>query len=299
MGVIRQMLADDIDWRKYRGTPVLGSPKIDGVRATVDEGKPMSRQWKVIPNWHIQNSFARLASVLNGLDGELVCGPPGDPKVYSATMKGAMAFKGEPDFTYLVFDTVTCPSCPYQDRLTRIELISPDFPSWVTVLPQVRLNNRDEIEAFTAKCFTEGYEGAIIRDPYAPYKFGRSTATEGGMLKVKKYADEEAIVTGSTEWLWNDNPAFFDEQGYTAHRGLQANLRPGGMLGALECALLRDPGIRFKIGSGFTMEQRTELWKERDTLIGLYVKFRHLPHGSLGPPRHPVFLGFRDPIDMP
>jgi DNA ligase-1 len=52
------------------------------------------------------------------------------------------------------------------------------------------------------------------------------------------------------------------------------------------------------VGTGFTADQRADFWSRREQLRGQLVKYKHFPHGVKDAPRHPVFLGFRDPEDM-
>jgi len=54
--------------------PLLGSPKLDGVRALMFEGVLVSRSLKAIPNVFLQKKA--LADVAHGLDGELIVGDP-------------------------------------------------------------------------------------------------------------------------------------------------------------------------------------------------------------------------------
>src|ERR1700743_2525812 len=61
-------------------------------------------------------------------------------------------------------------------------------------------------------------------------------------------------------------------------------------------------GVEFDIGTGFTLEQRKNLWdawqKNPKHLLGHIVKYKHFPVGVVDKPRHPIFLGFRDRRDM-
>ena len=74
------------------------------------------------------------------------------------------------------------------------------------------------------------------------------------------------------------------------------------MLGAFTCRTLPGPDnetdVEFSIGTGFTAADRTWMWNNRDQLLGKFVKFKHFPIGAKDKPRHPVFLGFRDPDDL-
>jgi DNA ligase 1 len=54
--------------------PMLLSPKLDGIRCLIINGVVCGRSLKPIPNRFVQQLFGR--PELNGLDGELIVGPP-------------------------------------------------------------------------------------------------------------------------------------------------------------------------------------------------------------------------------
>ena len=57
-------------------------------------------------------------------------------------------------------------------------------------------------------------------------------------------------------------------------------------------------GVEFSIGSGFTEEQRREIWNKQVELIGSIVKYKYFEVGVKDKPRFPIFLGFRDKRDI-
>jgi DNA ligase-1 len=101
--LIKPMLALDVHYQHNR---VFVQPKLDGVRCTVQRGHAYSRSLKLIPNKYIQESFSKHASLIGGLDGELIVGSPTDPDCYRKTISGVMSVDGEPDFTFYVYDSV-------------------------------------------------------------------------------------------------------------------------------------------------------------------------------------------------
>jgi len=141
----------------------------------------------------------------------------------------------------------------------------------------------------------QGHEGLILRDPEGLYKQGRSTPAEQGMIKVKMFSDSEAVVLNVVELMHNDNEATTSEIGLTKRSSHKANKRHSGMMGALQ---VRDihTGVEFEIGTGFTEADRRELWVAPP--IGNLVKYKYFAYGVKDKPRHPVFLGFRSPIDL-
>jgi DNA ligase-1 len=298
---IRPMLSAKLE----RGSvqfPVLVSAKIDGIRCVMHGGRPTSRTGKILPNLKLRLAVRKYKDVLEGLDGEIVVGPPAAPNVYNKTMSGIMSEGTDPDFTYLVFDWIGEPQLKYHYRYRHIrQEMEANLPPWCQVLPQTICRTLEELEAAEEEFIAKGYEGIIVRSPNAPYKFGRSTVKQGYLLKLKRYEDSEAKILGFDELYANENPAYFDEQGFTRHTSHKAGQVAKGTLGALQVSLLADPAIRFNIGTGFDMSTRDWFWAHRDVLLGKIVKFKYMPHGvleSTGVPRHPVYLGLRDPIDL-
>lgn len=256
--------------------PLLASPKIDGIRAIVRDGVVWARSGKPIPNAHIQRMFGRL----HGLDGELVIGSPTAADAFRAAQSGVMSAGGEPDARYLVFDRWDTAERPFSERhAALLELREAgELPAGAELVEQRMLRSEREIEAFERECLEAGYEGAMLRRPDAPYKFGRSTTREGILLKLKRFADAEAVVEDMEE---------LTRGGRTAR----------GLLGALHVRDLKS-GARFSIGTGFSEAERSRLWRMGRALAGRLVSYRYFPHGGKERPRHPIFAGLRSPLDM-
>lgn len=278
---------EDIERLLARG-PAIASPKIDGVRAIVRNGVLVSRSLKPIRNHHVQQLFGHL----EGLDGELVVGEPTAKDCMQRTTSGVMRADGEPAVTFWVFDLIGVDK--YSDRLEAAAAQAAGYHT--EILEQAFVYTLEGALKYEGWCLAQGYEGIMLRDPQAPYKFGRSTAKEGGLLKVKRFEDAEAVVVGFEERMHNANEAKTNALGRTERSSHKDNLAGRGDLGALVARLGE---IEFNIGTGFTDDQRQQLWAERDTLCGRLVKFRHFAAaGVKGAPRFPVFVGFRAPEDM-
>lgn len=279
--------------------PLYASAKIDGVRAVVVDGQLLSRSMKPIPNAFVQTMLGHRE--LNGLDGELVVGPANDPGVMQTTMSGVMSKDGEPDFTYWVFDFWTAPTMPYSERLQLMERADRDGTfagqTRILLLPHVVCLNLAELNAFEAHALAQGFEGVMVRKPSGQYKYGRSTAKEAHLLKVKRFVDSEALVIGFQEKMHNDNEAYINEAGATMRSTAQAGLRAAGTLGALLC---RTPaGVEFGIGTGFNDNERAYLWSHQREYLGKQVTYKHFAQvGVKDAPRFPVYKGFRDAMDI-
>jgi len=281
----RPMLAVDADLDKLK-FPLLASAKLDGVRAVVRDGVVFSRSNKPIPNAHVQKLFGKHTH----FDGELIVGDPTSKACYRDTISGVMSVDGEPDVKLYVFDHVGEPSHLYNFRAERLT-----ESKHVIVHEQVMCLTLEDILKYEEQCLDAGYEGLILRDPNAPYKQGRSTVKEGYLLKLKRFVDDEATIVNCFEREHNGNEATVDELGRTKRSSHKAGKTGRGDLGGFVLRLV--DGTEFSCGTGFTDSERAEYWARRNELIGRLVKFKHFPIGSKDAPRHPVWLGFRDPID--
>lgn len=293
----KPMLAKDGDLTKIK-FPQMLQPKLDGIRASVVNGRLVSRTLKLIPNEEIQDALGR--AEYEGLDGEIVVGDPRAEDAYRRTCSFVMASSktGEP-WTFYAFDRWNT-GLPFNRRYADLEdecdaSLLPDNVELVATLPVRDLEHLDALEAWL---LAEGYEGAILRDPNALYKFGRSGKT-GPLLKVKRFVDFEAKVIGVYEEQHNANAATTNALGRTERSSHKAGKIGKGTLGGLVLRGLNGPaeGVEFRCGTGFDAAQRASYWDEYDhgnDLIDQTAKVKSFPIGVKDKPRHPVFLGWRD-----
>lgn len=282
----------DLDNLKY---PVIVSPKLDGIRCLMKDGVALSRTLKPIPNKHIQAWAIANADKLHGFDGELIVGDPTSSTVYRDTNSFVMSHDKVGDFDYYVFDMWDQYNTQYDLRLSNIHTHAPELTNFVMLGFKI-CNNKYDILTFEEKMLELGYEGLIIRNPGSEYKYGRCTIKEANAFKLKRFEDAEAIIIGFEEEMYNGNNAETNELGRTKRSTAKAGLSGKNTLGAFICKT--PDGIEFKIGSGFDQADRESFWNNQSNLLGGIVKYKHFPIGVKDKPRHPIFLGFRDKIDM-
>lgn len=290
----KPMLAGEADVAALK-FPVFASPKLDGIRASVVKGKLLTRSLKEVPNRTIFDLYSKPG--FEGLDGELIVGSPTAPDVYRQTVSGVMSRDGSPDFTYQVFDLHNVPA-GYDRRLQRLVDAFEDSFGHVRVLPQSFIGHPDDLLAYEADQVNRGFEGVILRRPDAPYKFGRSTAREGYLLKMKRFQDSEAVVLEIIEEMHNGNEATTNALGRTERSSHKENKVGKGRMGAL---LVRDikTGVEFQIGTGFTDEDKAWWWERRHgPQVWPVVKYKFFPVGVKDKPRHPVYIGLRSKADL-
>lgn len=280
----------------------LMSPKIDGIRCHIEEVNgvkvAMSRANKPIPNRHFQRMAQNLPL---GLDGELTVGEPCASDVFRKTTSALMSQDGEPSFRFNVFDEgcsedgTDMKGRPFAERYADVMDRVSKIPE-IYVVPQRMVKTMDRLLQYEENMLNRGYEGIMIRHANAKYKEGRATIREMGLVKIKRFVDEEAEIIECEELMVNQNEQKRDELGYAKRSSSKAGLVNGGTLGAVK---VRDSqGRVFSIGSGFDAAERDRLWKMKDRLIGQMVKYKHFPVGEKELPRFPIYIGLRSKLDM-
>lgn len=285
---------EDADLVKLR-FPLYASPKLDGLRASVQGGILLSSTLKPIPNKYLQTVFGR--PEFEGLDGELIEGDPRkDP--FNRTTSACMSIDGEPKGVKLfVFDRYH-PTLPYAMRGSLAFSLIEGNPSFVFV-PIETIFDLGGLSDFEQCCISEGYEGTMLRGIFGHYKQGRSTMTDQGLLRRKPFSDGEATIIDTFEAQENTNEATKNELGRTKRSSAKAGKVGKGTLGGyLVKGLTVYPGVEFSITAFGDQEARLLQWEHRGQLVGQIIKFKYQKYGSKDAPRLPIALGFRDAMDI-
>lgn len=273
----------ELDNIKY---PVYCSPKYDGIRCVIREGIALSRKLKQIPNMYISEMLKKCP---NDIDGEIIIPHANFNQIQSAVMSE----DGEPtNFEFHVFDVIS--SKPYLERMETLKAM--ELPTFCKKVLPHKFDDEDDMLEYERECVDEWeFEGIMIRSPNGPYKFGRSTAKQGYLLKLKRFTDAEATIVGFEEMMHNENEKTKDELGHSKRSHKKAGMVPAGVLGSFVVKM--DDGKQFKVSTGMTAEDRATYWQNRDTMLGKLVKYKFQEAGAKDLPRFPVFLGIRHPDD--
>ena len=294
------MLAAAADLKKIQ-YPVLGFPKIDGIRAVIHNRQALSRKLIALPNQFIQGFFSN--EHYQGLDGELVVGSATDPLCIKHSTSGVMSRDGAPDFTFYVFDKWDY-SDNYVHRMhaarQQIEQIN---AARVRHLGGTHITREDDLLSFEAQQLDLGYEGIILRSHDGVYKHGRRTVREGGLLKLKRFSDSEAEVLEVIEEQFNGNEAQKDNLGRTKRSSAKAGKVGKGRAGALRVRDLTT-GVEFEVGTGLTDADKAEWWawwlkvNRAPGVCERVIRYKFFSVGMQERPRHPVFVSMRDARDL-
>ncbi|MBU0675202.1 MAG: DNA ligase [Proteobacteria bacterium] len=230
----------------------LMSEKLDGVRGYWDGKQLLSKNGiPFTPPAEFTNNFPDFP-----LEGEIWGGRQTFAKTISIVKK-----KDGQNWLTLKFAIFDVPKAPggFTDRIKVAEQWFAAHPSATAfIIEQSPVRNRRFMERHLQKIQKTGGEGLIVRRPDAPYSPGRSK----DILKVKGYEDSEAKVLE-----------------YIPGSG-----RNKGRMGSL-LVELPDSKIQFKVGSGFSDQDRTT-----PPPVGSLITFKYNGFYESGIPRFPAFV---------
>ena len=240
--------------KTYKEQNITGwvmSEKLDGVRAYWDGTNLISRGGNVIhaPSWFIKD-YPTFP-----IDGELWT-KRGDFENIVSIVRDKNPSKEWLEIRYHIFE-VPHAKGRFFERLAKVEAYQSNI---LKIVPQIKVKNKIHMKKTLEEIESKGGEGIVVRDPNTPYIDRRTSKA----LKVKSFKDAECKVLGHT----------------------QGRGKFSDVIGAIKCEL--EDGIRFKIGTGFSNDDRANPPK-----IGDMVTFKYQGLTKYGKPRFPVFLRVR------
>lgn len=299
----KPMRASDWNEKKVR-FPAIAQPKIDGVRALNMEGRLTGRSLKEHGNRHVTDFFS--SSYCLGFDGEMAAEHECHPALCRLTTSALSTHEGTPYVLWWLFDYVceATEGLPYSERLSRlVERVqqvrreAPAIGERLRIMPSHVVHTLDELNEYDATCLDQGFEGTCIRDPFGMHKEGYSTVRESGLLRIKRFIEEDARVVRLVEGQTNNNPATINALGRTERSSHQENMVPNGMVGALECIDIKT-GKEITVSAGsMPHEDRVKYLLEPGLIVGQTIKYKCFPKGVKDKPRFPTFQSLRAESD--
>jgi len=248
--------------------PYIIQPKFDGVRCRaipVENGYLLlsSEENVIFSVPHINEELNNIGMRIE-LDGELYCHEMTFEEIISITSRTVNLHYEHKDIKFHVFDIVN--ERPQHTRLVELIGLRRFKLDNIEISPHWICDTFDEVMRVYDKLIELDYEGMIVRHKDAPYERKRSTL----VMKFKPKKEDEYEILG-----WKEE---IDKDG-----------NPKGTLGAV--ILASGDGSTFSAGSGFTRQQRVDLWNERDKLQGrnCRIQYQHLTSGKKVP-RFPIFV---------
>jgi DNA ligase-1 len=231
----------------------LVSEKLDGVRALWDGSSLRFRSGKPIhaPAWFTA------ALPAHALDGELWLGRQSFERLSAAVRRQVPQDEEWRTISYQLYELPNG-SGSFAERLAALQAsVAQIGQSWLKVVAQERVADRAALRQKLAQVVAQGGEGLMLHRLDALWISGRTDA----LLKLKPQLDAEARVL--------------------AHQSGKGKYQ--GMLGAL--LVVTPEGKRFRLGSGFTDEQR-----KNPPPVSSMVTYRYRDLTASGLPRFASFL---------
>jgi len=250
--MLPQVFTDDVDVVGW-----LMSEKLDGVRGYWDGKRLLSKNGNPFyPPKVFTQDFPTFP-----LEGELWGGRGTFEKTVS-TVKKKQPHDGWLQLRFAIFDVPRAPG-GFTHRLQNAQdWFEKNPPGFAFVIPQKIITDNEELKAELKRVEELGGEGLIVRRPDTLYAKGRTDE----ILKVKSFFDMEAVVV--------------------AH--IKGQGRNKGRLGSLLVELADKQKTRFKIGTGFSDEER-----DNPPAIGSIITFKYYGFYASGIPKFPSFLRMR------
>ena len=214
------------------------------------------------------------------LDGEAMSDSWEDS---ASVMMSSKSKKDDSSMRYHAFDLVwladwqtQSTKLAYAERLRILEpvILSRGESSPFRLVKSKTCANETELREFYNECLDEGYEGVMLKDIKAPYRWKRSDA----ILKLKPVATEEGVIVG-----W-----------YEAKESTKRAGQFGGFV------VLTPNGVTTRVGGGYSDDLKGKIFSEGpDTYVGRIAEVEHQPPVTpSGAMRFPVFCRFRDTADV-
>jgi DNA ligase-1 len=236
-------------------TDYLVSEKLDGIRGYWTGEKLISRQGNEIhaPKWFIKDFPSEV------LDGELWIARGQFETTSSIVRQEIPDDKDWQKIKFMIFDMPQNPDIFSK----RFEVMKKLKNEYLKVIDQFKVESHEALINLLERTVKNGGEGLVLHRANSFYKAERND----DLLKLKTFEDAEARVISYVE-------------GVGKYRG---------MLGAL--LVENDDKIRFKIGSGFSDEQRKNPPK-----IGAIITYKFFGKTKNNTPRFASFMRVRDEI---
>ncbi len=273
--------------------PLWVEPKLDGLRVLIvvdgDKATVHSRNGKELPGLeHFGRAFANDRPGRYVVDGEIF------HEKWNSTISLTKTYvenlsdderEQVKELIYYAFDWLPlddfnkgCCSLPLEERRFRlselINRVAETYPNLRVTTTDIKVvKSVEEIGPLFVEALAQGVEGVMVKDPSAPYEFGRGTH----WLKIKPWKTVDGTIVG------------FE------------NGKPGGkhehVLGAFVVEV-EGTGELVRVGGSMSDAQRLDFWNRRDELLGKMIEFKVTDDkAAVVVARFPQFVRFRPDKD--
>jgi len=282
--------------------PLLASTKLDGIRCIIKEGEIVSRSLKQIQCKQLRERLEPLRkfSEENNVifDGEIYSSELSFQAITHFVMTQDLGDEQLPEHVkFYCFDAIKNNNFTqrFDERLIyNVFSIENRFSEIMVVVKNKIVQNQEEVQSYFDEVLSQGYEGLILRDPKAFYKFGRGTVKEGIIFKVKPFLDFDGQIIDVIQATEVNE----DAEKKINELGRSVTSKKKGERHTIEKAsafMVKYEGKDLKVVLSMTDEEKEEVWNNRDSYLGRWISYKGMLVGSKDVPRHPVMLRFREP----
>jgi len=242
--------------QNYQVSDYWVSEKLDGIRGYWDGKQLYTRQGNLInaPKWFTQDW------PMTPLEGELWSKRSDFQNIVSCIQRKTIKAHCWKKLTLMVFDLPKNIGNFSERIMAMNELLSTVPSPYLKPVRQQRVSTQDDLYKWLDKVVLGQGEGLMLHHQDSFYKTGRNKS----LMKLKKYMDAEAIVI----------------------KHITGKGKYKTMLGSI--LVVTDSGIQFKIGSGFSDQQR-----KHPPPIGSTITYKFIGKTQRGVPRFASFIRIR------
>jgi ATP-dependent DNA ligase len=310
----------DLNDLKY---PLLVSTKMDGCRLLIKQGQIVTRSLKALPNIQLNQKFESIrkfskeANVI--LDGEIFAPNIPFQFIVSCFMtEDCDDIKSIKKWTKLcqeydyfvsrqeVFDKLKfyCFDCltenlkdtPFNARLGNAENACKSFPELAVAVEHWAVYSAEEVSQVFDQVILKGYEGLILRNPKAPYKFGRARLSENIAYKLKpwKTVDSKIISVIQATEVNEDVEKTVNKLGYSRTSKRQEDRHT---IDKAQAFVVNFNNRELSIPIALTDEQKKYIWQNKNEFIGKFIEYKFMTVGIKDLPRIPKMIRIREDKD--
>jgi ATP-dependent DNA ligase len=299
-----ELISPEDHWAAKR-FPLWASVKYDGHRCLLHKGEFLTRSMKAHPNLGLAHHLKEIAQWSDELgatfDGELYSHARPFNELQSILRSTEKEIPD--DVVFHVFDYMPSNewgSCkrPFEDRYAILGSIFKDHAEFqhVNQVEQFLVETPKDLTVAYERALKGGFEGLMLRNPFARYKHGRATVKENIIYKLKPFdtLDAKVIEVVQQQRVKDGIRRKLNELGRTARTFKAEDHELVDCAGAL--VVQDEKGRQFNVGwgRGWDYVKREELWRDRASLVGRWVEVRYMVVGEHELPRMPQLVRFRD-----
>lgn len=300
--------------------PLLISTKMDGCRLLFKQGEIVTRSLKPLPNIQLNQKFEPLRKFSEEdkliLDGEVFA--PGIPfqfivscfmtEDYDAkqSIKKWTELCQEHDYfisrqevfdklKFYCFDCLTenLKDTPFNARLGNAENACKSFPELAVAVEHWAVYSAEEVSQVFDQVILKGYEGLILRNPKAPYKFGRARVSENIAYKLKPWATVDSKIIGIVQAtvVNEDAEKTVNELGYSRTSKRQEDRHT---IDKAQAFVVDFNGKELSVPIAMPDEKKVYIFKHQEEFVGKFLEYKFMTVGMKDLPRIPKMIRLRE-----